>query len=117
MEVQLSDFESLLCFAKGPGYTSSKLDSTYADSVSTSFAGNFGQFVPSIIAFTARDPSSTDAVYGTGDELVIGFDRDTNRAGFGIGEIVSKTVVENLFLFSHGAARSPWLCFKLRACL
>ena len=52
---------------------------------------------PVIKSFTVRDPDEGDSVYSNGDVFEIKFDRNTNRAPNGDGNILNRAEVDDLF--------------------
>eukprot|EP00966_Prymnesium_polylepis_P097500 2258724-Prymnesium_polylepis.1 len=64
--------------------------------------GDFGSFEPPAIrSFVARDVRSAGFGYNRGDELLVGFDRPTDRGRSALPLQGGRAFVDEVFLFSH----------------
>ena len=70
---------------------------------SAPIVGSFGDFdPPRVAAFVARDLRSAGFDYNTGDELLITFDRATDRARAALPAYGGRELVDELLLFTEG---------------
>ncbi len=80
-------------------------DGTSLDSIDTSllFIGSFGDKPgPFITSIRAADPEPIlDAVFGNGDTITVRFSEATNEPFKGIDDQVTKTDLDDLFIFSQ----------------
>jgi hypothetical protein len=78
-----------------------------ASSYSAPILNDFGSFAPPrIVRLTARDERSAGFDYNRGDELVVTFDRATNRGAPTLPESGGRELVDALLSFSHALGSS-----------
>ena len=67
---------------------------------SPSLGGNWGPSNISIVSITAADPLNLHTVYSVNDTITVLFSKNTDLAGFNLGEMLTKAAVDRLFSFS-----------------